>query len=97
MCPEHPWLPTPCTTDFETLLFIDADVGFELVDALRILARPEPVVAGVYPKKGERSPDQPVRPGIERGPLRADRPGTVPAADTPPPASCESRPMSCGE
>jgi hypothetical protein len=50
---------------FETLLFIDADVGFELVDALRILARPEPVVAGVYPKKGERALTSRFEPGIE--------------------------------
>jgi len=39
---------------FESLLFIDADIGFQPADALRLLARPEPVVAGVYAKKGRR-------------------------------------------
>jgi hypothetical protein len=33
---------------FDSLLFIDADIGFDPRDALRLLARPEPVVAGVY-------------------------------------------------
>lgn len=35
---------------FERFLFIDADIGFEPRDALRLLARPEPVVAGIYMK-----------------------------------------------
>ena len=39
----------------ESLVFIDADIGFEPLDALRLLARPEPVVAGLYAKKGERA------------------------------------------
>lgn len=38
----------------ESLLFIDADITFNPADALRILARPEPVVAGVYAKKSQR-------------------------------------------
>jgi len=38
----------------EQILFIDADIGFEPLDALRLLARTEPVVAGVYAKKGRR-------------------------------------------
>ena len=33
---------------YDSMLFIDADIGFDPADALRILARPEPVVAGVY-------------------------------------------------
>ncbi len=37
----------------ESILFIDADIGFDPADALRLLARPEPVVAGVYMKKGK--------------------------------------------
>jgi len=40
---------------YESIFFIDADIGFEPLDALRLLARPEPVVAGVYAKKGNRS------------------------------------------
>jgi glycosyltransferase involved in cell wall biosynthesis len=38
----------------ESMLFIDSDVGFDPADALRLLARPEPVVAGVYAKKRVR-------------------------------------------
>jgi hypothetical protein len=38
----------------ETMLFIDSDIGFDPADALRLLARPEPVVTGVYAKKGPR-------------------------------------------
>ncbi|MEJ7639852.1 MAG: hypothetical protein WKF75_18245 [Singulisphaera sp.] len=39
----------------EAMLFIDSDIGFDPLDALRLLARPEPVVAGVYAKKGRRA------------------------------------------
>jgi len=39
----------------ESLFFVDSDIGFDPRDALRLLARPEPVVAGVYAKKGNRS------------------------------------------
>jgi glycosyltransferase involved in cell wall biosynthesis len=38
----------------ESILFIDSDIGFEPQDALRLLARPEPVVSGVYAKKSRR-------------------------------------------
>ena len=38
----------------EALMFIDADIGFDPADALRLLARPEPVLAGIYAKKGRR-------------------------------------------
>ena len=38
----------------EAILFIDADIGFSPTDALRLLARPESVVAGVYAKKSRR-------------------------------------------
>jgi len=40
---------------FESILFIDSDIGFNVVDALRLFARPEPVVSGVYAKKGGRA------------------------------------------
>jgi len=39
---------------FEAILFVDADLGFDPLDALRLLARPEPVVAGVYARGGRR-------------------------------------------
>jgi glycosyltransferase involved in cell wall biosynthesis len=38
----------------EAILFVDSDIGFDPLDALRLLARPEPVVSGVYAKKGRR-------------------------------------------
>ena len=38
----------------ESMLFIDSDIGFDPQDALRLLARPEPVVSGVYAKKSKR-------------------------------------------
>ncbi|HWE40547.1 MAG TPA: glycosyltransferase [Isosphaeraceae bacterium] len=38
----------------EAIVFVDADIGFDPLDALRLLARPEPVVCGVYAKKGPR-------------------------------------------
>jgi glycosyltransferase involved in cell wall biosynthesis len=38
----------------QAILFIDADIGFDPADALRLLARPEPVISGVYAKKGMR-------------------------------------------
>ena len=33
---------------FDSFLFIDADIGFDPRNALRLFARPEPVVAGIY-------------------------------------------------
>ena len=38
----------------ESIFFIDSDIGFDPLDALRLLARTEPVVSGVYAKKGRR-------------------------------------------
>ncbi len=38
----------------ESILFVDSDITFDSADALRILARKEPVVAGVYAKKNQR-------------------------------------------
>lgn len=59
----------------ESILFIDADIGFEPADALRLLARPEPVICGVYAKKSRREmasvfPDgvAEVRFGVGAGP-----------------------------
>jgi hypothetical protein len=33
---------------YDQFLFIDADIGFDPSDAIRLLSRPEPVVAGIY-------------------------------------------------
>ena len=38
----------------EAVLFVDSDIGFDPADALRLFARPEPVISAVYPKKGMR-------------------------------------------
>jgi hypothetical protein len=40
---------------YESMMFIDADVGFDPRDVFRLFARPEPVLCGVYAKKGERA------------------------------------------
>lgn len=37
---------------YESMLFIDSDVSFETADALRLFDSPEPVISGVYAKKG---------------------------------------------
>ena len=39
----------------EAVLFIDADLAFHPLDALRLLACPESVIAGVYAKKVARA------------------------------------------
>jgi len=39
---------------YESILFIDSDIGFQVRDALRLFARSEPVISGVYAKKGCR-------------------------------------------
>lgn len=38
--------------NLESVLFIDSDIGFRPADAIKLLDRPEPVVCGVYSKKG---------------------------------------------
>ena len=50
---------------FESILFVDADIGFDPVDALRLLAHPEPVISGVYAKKGRRELASLFAPGIK--------------------------------
>ena len=51
---------------YESALFIDADTGFDPFDALRVfLARPEPVVAGIYTKKNRRELASTFADGIE--------------------------------
>ena len=40
---------------YASMMFIDSDLGFDAGDVLRLLARPESVVGGVYVKKGERA------------------------------------------
>ena len=63
---------------FEAILFIDADIGFDPRDALRLLARPEPVLTGVYAKKGSREMASRFADGIDLVRFRADAPGPYP-------------------
>ncbi len=39
---------------FDSVLFIDADIGFDPNDAVKLFARPEQVISGVYAIKGAR-------------------------------------------
>jgi hypothetical protein len=39
---------------YKQLIFIDSDIGFDPTDAIRLLVRPEPVIAGIYAKKNHR-------------------------------------------
>jgi hypothetical protein len=57
-------------TDATDLFFIDSDVGFPPEALLKILERPEDLVAGVYPNKTEWQDDYPLR-------LMLDKKGTV--------------------
>jgi glycosyltransferase involved in cell wall biosynthesis len=61
----------------EAILFIDSDIGFEPPDALRLLARPEPVVSGVYAKKGTRELAS-IFAGVKELAFGPDAPGPYP-------------------
>jgi hypothetical protein len=63
---------------FESILFIDADVGFEAEDAIRLLRRPEPVVSAVYAKKGPRDIASIFAPGVTQVVFGPDAPGLYP-------------------
>lgn len=39
---------------YDSMMFVDADVSFDPADVLRLFARPEPVISGVYAVKGVR-------------------------------------------
>ena len=51
---------------FDAFLFIDSDIGFDPGDAMRLLARPEPVVAGVYMLKNGRDYSGVFAKGVDR-------------------------------
>ena len=55
-----------CETASIAFLFIDSDIGFDPGDAMRLLARPEPVVAGVYMKKTGRDYSGVFAKGVDR-------------------------------
>ena len=63
---------------FESLMFIDADVGFDPLDVFRLLARPEPVVCGVYAKKGRRGLASHFAEGVTEVLFGPDAPGLYP-------------------
>lgn len=65
----------------DTLVFLDADVGWEPADLVRLIQHDRDLVAGVYPKRGDGQPF-PVRvaPGTE---LRADAAGLVEVQGAP--------------
>ena len=49
---------------FESICFIDAEIGFDPLDALRLLARPEPVIAGVYARQAGHGFTSVFAPGV---------------------------------
>ena len=64
---------------FESIMFINADIGFEPLDVFRLFARPEPVVCGVYAKKGRRGLASHFATGITEILFGPDAPGLYPA------------------
>ncbi len=62
----------------ESIFFIDADIGFDPRDALRLLDRPEAVVSGVYAKKGRRELASIFADGIEEVVFGPKAPGLYP-------------------
>jgi glycosyltransferase involved in cell wall biosynthesis len=63
---------------FESMIFIDADIGFDPADALRLLARPEPVLCGVYAKKGLSGLASRFGKGVDSVLFGPDAPGPYP-------------------
>ncbi len=63
---------------FESILFIDSDIGFNARDALRLFARPEPVISGIYAKKGCRSLASVFRDDVEEADFGPESGGLYP-------------------
>jgi hypothetical protein len=63
---------------YEAMLFIDADIGFEAADAIRLLERPEPVISGVYAKKGPREVASSFADGVKQIVFGPEAPGLYP-------------------
>ena len=63
---------------FDRFLFIDADIGFSVADALRLMDRPEPVVAGIYMKKNSRDYSGAFAAGVNRVVFGPAAPGLYP-------------------
>lgn len=62
----------------EAMMFIDSDIGFDPLDALQLLARPEDVVAAVYAKKNHREMASLFADDIKQVQLGAHAPGLYP-------------------
>jgi predicted O-methyltransferase YrrM len=62
----------------DAMMFVDSDIGFDPADAIRLLARPEPVVAGIYAKKGMRELASQFAPGVKQVLFGPDAPGPYP-------------------
>ncbi len=77
----------------ESIFFIDADLGFDPLDALRLLARPEPVISGVYAKKRQRGFASVFADGITEVTFGEGAPAPT-RSSTPPAVSSGSRPRS---
>ncbi|MDR3638187.1 MAG: class I SAM-dependent methyltransferase [Isosphaeraceae bacterium] len=63
---------------FESIMFIDSDLGFDAADALRMLLRPEPVLSGVYAKKGPREVTSSFAEGVKKVVFGPEAPGLYP-------------------
>ena len=63
---------------FDRFLFVDSDIGFDGADALRLLNRPEPVLAGVYMKKKDKDFSGAFARGVDRVVFGPDTPGLYP-------------------
>ncbi len=61
-----------------SILFIDADIGFDPADAFRLLARPEPVISGLYAKKKNRALASTFAPDLGPIHLGPNSPGAYP-------------------
>lgn len=67
-------------SDATDLLFVDADVGFDPVAAVRIAQATRPFIAGIYPKKSDE-PAWPVQFDVDE--LYGDEDGLVEAVSVP--------------
>ena len=66
---------------FESICFIDAEIDFDPLDALRLLARPEPVIAGVYARQAGHGFTSVFAPGVTEVVFGAHAFGLYPLKD----------------
>lgn len=63
---------------YDSIFFIDADISFDCQDALKLIARPEPVISGVYGIKGSRQFASQFADGIKKVVFGQTAPDTYP-------------------